>query len=163
MSTNPDLIDPTTIDFRVWALRVGASGGFLDQEARSELSRILDALAGRAWKGTGAAFLVTIDFRDIAKHVDSTKPLGDANRRELQGILLKLATYFEAPPTELDKWAAVHEQAKTITDFLEWCAEERIEPTSFASPLNLIHRYFNIDAAKLERERRELLETEATK
>lgn len=72
--------------------------------------------------------------------------------------------------TELDKWAEVHADVVVIEEFLTWLAE-RNPPLVLASMLKdsellvfagkghreLTEEYFNINAYKLEMERRALL------
>ena len=71
--------------------------------------------------------------------------------------------------SELDKWSKVHEAVVTVEEFLEWLESrgiilaqkyndsERLYPT-YRNRRKLLEEYFEIDATKLERERRELLE-----
>ncbi len=77
--------------------------------------------------------------------------------------------------TELDKHAKTHDARWAINEFLEWLSKEGIELSKWKninSGLNgtdrlmvlrkgrheLLDEYFNIDPAKLEKERRALLE-----
>ena len=74
---------------------------------------------------------------------------------------------------ELDKWAASMDDRRTIEDFLDWLEEQRIEPcvwtedAKWPRPLTegragLLNRYFQIDAKRLDDQRRGLL-AEATR
>jgi hypothetical protein len=74
---------------------------------------------------------------------------------------------------ELAKFAAAHPGMLVIRDFIEWCNEQHIElavPTPsgrYLQPViegldTMLSRYFEIDTAKLEEERRALLASAGT-
>ena len=65
--------------------------------------------------------------------------------------------------SELDRWAEVAEKASTIEEFIDWCATKGIflegERGRTPGPHKLCEEFFEIDANKLERERRALIES----
>lgn len=71
---------------------------------------------------------------------------------------------------EINKHAAVQPNMRSIRDFLEWCDSQKIELATWMPsgrwmfPISedrerMFARYFEIDEARLERERRALLES----
>lgn len=71
---------------------------------------------------------------------------------------------------ELEKWAAVHPNVVVITEFLDWLecrtipivlAQRHLDGECLIPPpkmhSELIYEHFDIDPAKLERERKEML------
>jgi hypothetical protein len=68
----------------------------------------------------------------------------------------------------LDRWATTANDRRTIEDFLDWLEAQRIEPCQWSEgarwpiPMvegraGLLNRYFEIDARRLDEERRALL------
>ena len=61
---------------------------------------------------------------------------------------------------EAEKWKATHKEREAIELFFEWC-EERGEPAPSSRRLqDLFYEYFEVDAAKLEGERRAMIESQ---
>lgn len=70
--------------------------------------------------------------------------------------------------SEIAKHAEAMQAMVVISEFLDWCAEQRIELARMGQferlhpltegQLAMLQRYFDIDAVKLENERRALIE-----
>lgn len=62
---------------------------------------------------------------------------------------------------ELEKWAKIHNEAVTITGFMQWVDDTYGDKEYWQRPRleQLIYEYFEIDYEKLENQRRMLLES----
>lgn len=69
----------------------------------------------------------------------------------------------DAQRAVLDRWAAVHNERMTISNFLTWLQDEGIDleyrTPSLEGREQLLNRYFEIDGKALESARVALLET----